>query len=120
METIDIQKFEKRTNKSVRLIAIHTAKKDLGGQLERILLRVIEPTRKEDGNIAYVLHRSLNNADELMFDEIWVEEKSLELHLKQPYIQTAIEQMGSILARPVELKRYSEIRRYERQDSDAR
>ncbi len=45
-----------------------------------------------------------------MFDEIWVDKESLDVHLKQPYIISAIQQMTSILANPVELRRYSEIR----------
>jgi quinol monooxygenase YgiN len=45
-----------------------------------------------------------------MFDEIWVDKESLDVHLKQPYIMSAVEQMTSILAKPVELRRYSEIR----------
>jgi quinol monooxygenase YgiN len=110
LETTDIEKFKRKDNDSVRLIAIHLAKNGLGDKLLKILVSVIEPTRKEEGNIAYVLHRSMDNPDELMFDEIWVDKESLEAHLKQPYITSAVEQMTSILAKPVELRRYSEIR----------
>jgi quinol monooxygenase YgiN len=49
---------------------IHLAKNGLGDQLQNILVNIIEPTREEEGNIAYVLHRSMDNPDELMFDEI--------------------------------------------------
>lgn len=56
-----------------------------------ILVKVIEPTRREEGNIAYILHRSMDNPDELMFDEIWVDKESLETHLKQPYIISAVD-----------------------------
>jgi quinol monooxygenase YgiN len=52
----------------------------------------------------------MDNPDELMFDEIWTDKESLEAHLKQPYIISIVEEMTSILARPVELRRYSEIR----------
>jgi quinol monooxygenase YgiN len=86
------------------------AKNGFGDQLLNILINVIEPTRKEEGNIAYVLHRSMDNPDELMFDELWTDNESLEAHLKQPYIKSAVEQMTPILAKPVELRRYSEIR----------
>jgi len=110
LDTTDIEKFKRRGNNAIRLIAIHVAKKGLGDQLQNILVKVIEPTRKEEGNIAYVLHRSMDNSDELMFDEIWVDKESLDLHLKQPYIISAVEQMTSILAKPVDLRRYSEIR----------
>jgi len=109
-DTTDIEKFKQRGNNSVRLIAIHLAKNSLGDKLQRILVSLIEPTRKEKGNIAYVLHRSMDNPDELMFDEIWVDNECLEAHLNQPYIISAVEQMTSILAKPVEVRRYSEIR----------
>lgn len=111
MDTTDIEKFKRRNDRSVRLIAIHVAKSGLGDHLQNILINVIEPTRKEEGNIAYVLHRSVDNPDEFMFDEIWIDKESLEVHLKQPYIISAIEQTKSILAKPVELRTYSEIRK---------
>jgi quinol monooxygenase YgiN len=110
LDSTDIEKFNRRGKNSVRLIAIHLAKPGLGDKLLKILVSVIEPTRKEEGNIAYVLHRSMDNPDELMFDEIWDDNESLEAHLKQPYIKSAVEQMTPILAKPVELRRYSEIR----------
>lgn len=75
MDTTDIEKFKRRGNNSVRLIAIHLAKKGLGDELLRILISVMEPTRQETGSIAYVLHRLTDNQDELMFDEIWVDKK---------------------------------------------
>jgi len=115
LDTTDIEKFKIRGSNSVRLIAIHLAKKDHGDQLQNILVKVIEPTRKEQGNIAYVLHRSMDNPDELMFDELWIDEGSLEAHLNQPYITSAVEQMKSILAKPVELRKYSEIRHFDEQ-----
>jgi quinol monooxygenase YgiN len=112
LDTTDIEKFKRRGDNSVRLIAIHLAKNGLGDQLQNILVNVIAPTRKEQGNIAYVLHRSMDNPDELMFDELWVDQQSLEAHLKQPYIIAAVKEMTSILANPVdvELRKYSEIR----------
>jgi quinol monooxygenase YgiN len=110
LETTDIERFKKRGDNAIRLIAIHVAKKGLGEQLLNILVKVIEPTRREEGNIAYVLHRSMDNPDEFMFDEIWVDNESLDVHLKQPYIISALEHMTPILAIPVELQKYSEVR----------
>jgi glyoxylase-like metal-dependent hydrolase (beta-lactamase superfamily II)/quinol monooxygenase YgiN len=105
----DIEKFENRSDSHVRLIAIFNAKKDQGSKLENILVNLLEPTKKEKGNIAYVLHRSLNNPDELMFDELWLNKEALDLHLKQPYIETALEQIKPILNSTVQVRTYSEI-----------
>ena len=109
LETTDIEKFKRRSDKSVRVIAILLAKNGLTDQLENILVNLIQPTRKEEGNIAYVLHRSIDNPNELMFDEIWVDKESLEAHLKQPYMMSALAQAASFVAKPVEVRQYSEI-----------
>jgi quinol monooxygenase YgiN len=107
----DIEKFENTSDSHVRLIAIFTAKKDQGNKLENILVNLLEPTKKEKGNIAYVLYRSLNNSDELMFDELWLNKEALDFHLKQPYIETALEQIKPILNSTVQVGTYSEISR---------
>ena len=75
METTYIVKFQNRNNKSIRILVFFEAKRGRGKDLEKILLKVIEPTRKESRNIAYVLHRSNDNPDELLFDEIWTNKK---------------------------------------------
>jgi quinol monooxygenase YgiN len=75
METTDIVKFQNRNNKSIRILVFFEAKRGRGKDLEKILLKVIVPTRKKPGNIAYVLHRSNYNPDELLFDEIWTTRK---------------------------------------------
>jgi hypothetical protein len=58
METIDIKKFQNRTKDSIRLLAFFEPKKGRGQELEKILLELAKPTRKEQGNISYVRHRS--------------------------------------------------------------
>lgn len=70
MEITDIQKFRGKTSNAVRVLAFFRAK--LGrGKEEQILKTVVTPTRGEPGNIAYVLHRSTEDPDELVFDEIF-------------------------------------------------
>ena len=84
-------------------------RRDRGKDLEKILLKVIGPTRKEPGNIAYVLHRSNDNPDELFFDEIWTNKEALEEHFKRPYIKDLDSSIEQLLAKEIELKEYSEI-----------
>ena len=54
METTGIMKFQNRTDKSIRLLAFLEAKEGHGKELKEILLEVVEPTRREPANIAYV------------------------------------------------------------------
>ena len=63
METIDIKKFQNRTEESIRLLVFFEPKKGRGQELEKILLELVESTRKEQGNISYVQHRSIESPD---------------------------------------------------------
>lgn len=109
METTNIKKFENRTKNAIRLLAFLEAKKWKESELERILLDLIPPTLREPGNIAYVLHKSVENPQVFMFDELWVDEIAIEEHFKQPHMLNLIEKLNPLLERPLELKRYYEI-----------
>jgi len=109
METTNIKKFENRTKNAIRLLAFLEAKKWKESELEKILLDSIPPTLQEPGNIAYVLHKSVENPQVFMFDELWVDEIAIEEHFKQPHMLNLIEKLNPLLERPLELKRYYEI-----------
>jgi hypothetical protein len=51
METAYIVKFQNRNNKSIRILVFFEAKRGCGKDLEKIILKVIEPTRKEPRNL---------------------------------------------------------------------
>jgi hypothetical protein len=44
-----------------------------------------------------------------MLDEICIDNESLEKYFKQPYIQSVKTKINPVLAKPIELKAYSEI-----------
>lgn len=108
METMDIRKFQGRTSEAVRVLAFLKARPGKRKELEKILKTIIVPTRKEPGNIAYMMHRSTKKPDELMFDEIWVNMKSLEDHLKTPHMQSALPKIKDLLDTPLRLETYYE------------
>ena len=109
METTNIKKFENRTKSAIRLLAFLEAKNGKESELERILLDLIHPTIKEDGNIAYVPHKSLENPLIFMFDEIWENEKAIEEHFNPPHMINIKEKLKPLLERPIEIHRYQEI-----------
>jgi glyoxylase-like metal-dependent hydrolase (beta-lactamase superfamily II)/quinol monooxygenase YgiN len=71
----------------------------------------VEPTRNEEGNLGYVLYRSNDNPDELIFDELWINQGALDFHLEQPYLLTALEQISPILNSSVQVRTYTEVLR---------
>ena len=95
------------------LFSCHTAaqdkKKNKGKELEQILQMLVAPTRSEPGNIAYVLHRSTKNPDELVFYEIFVSMKAFEDHTQKPYIKSLASKISHLVDASVTVETYSEI-----------
>ena len=111
IETTDLEKFKNRTEKSIRYLAFVEAKKDYGQQLMNILFNtIVEPTRREEGNIAFVPHFSVDNLDEILFDEIWIDKDSIDNHFKQPHMKDLFPKIEHLLAKPVVLKAYREVK----------
>ena len=50
------------------------------------LLKILEPTRKEDGCLLYELHQDLDNPNVLMFYEIWETKEAWNKHDLMPHI----------------------------------
>jgi quinol monooxygenase YgiN len=109
METTDIRKFQSRTKEAVRVLAFFRARPGMGRELEKILQTLVAPTRSEPGNIAYVLHRSTRNPDELVFDEIFVSMKAFEEHSQKPYIKSLMPKISHLVDEPVRVETYSEV-----------
>jgi quinol monooxygenase YgiN len=110
METTDIQKFQSRTAGAVRVLARFVAKPGMGKELEKVLLTLVEPTRSEPGNIAYVLHRSTENPDVLLFDEMFSSQSAFEEHTAKPYIKGLASKIEHLLDGQVKIETYSEIK----------
>jgi quinol monooxygenase YgiN len=110
LETTNLAKFENRTHKALRLLAFMEAKKGHGQELMNILLTLVKPTLEEDGNIAYVPHFSFDTPDEILFDELWSDKEAIDNHLRQPYMKDLLPKIQHLLAKPLVLKTYSEVK----------
>jgi quinol monooxygenase YgiN len=55
--------------------------------LERRLLALVEPTRREEGALDYHVHRDRADRDLFVFYETWSSIETLKRHLAQPYIK---------------------------------
>lgn len=108
-DTTDVEKFVLRTPESVRVLAFFRAKRGSSSELQRILLSLVEPTRKEQGNIAYVLHAHEDDPHYLVFDEVWINRKALEEHLQMPYIQSLHKRIEHLIEEPPRIDVYREV-----------
>ncbi len=104
VETTDVKKFQWNVHGTIRTLALLEAKKGRGEELMDILLKLVEPTRNEEGNIAYVPHYNIDNPEKILFDEIWMSKVDLDSHFKLPYMMGLLEKISYLLAKPLVLE----------------
>ena len=97
VETTDVEKFQNRPVGTIRTLALMEAKKGRGKELMDILLKLVEPTRNEEGNIAYVPHFNIDNPDKILFDEIWISKEDLDSHFKLPHMVGLLDKISYLL-----------------------
>jgi quinol monooxygenase YgiN len=106
---MDIEKFKSRTPECIRVLAYFYAKAGRSEELEKVLLSLVEPTRNEAGNIAYILHRNENNSSYFVFDEIWTSKDALSHHLKMPYITSLSKRIENLVEGEPKIELFREI-----------
>ena len=80
----------------VTLVVKVVAKKDSVEELKRELLKMVEPTRREDGCMEYNLHQDNENPAVFFFYENWKSEEALEQQIAMPHFQGFVAATGSL------------------------
>ncbi|MBS4688865.1 antibiotic biosynthesis monooxygenase [Aeromonas sobria] len=84
-------------------IAVLKARAGMREQLRRELLKLIEPTRREQGNLDYVLFELRGEPDTFYMREAFVSQAALDCHCQTDYFQAFAKQAESLLAEPLRL-----------------
>jgi quinol monooxygenase YgiN len=91
---------------TLKVIATINALKGKEKDLQDVLLKLIEPTRKETGCISYTLLNNIANQSEYTFFEEWKTEKDLEAHMQSSHFQEAVSSLDGLIASEPEIKQY--------------
>ena len=94
---------------SVRVLAFLEVKEGKRQDLLNILIPIIETSRKEEGNISYFLNYSIDNPNEMMFDEVWSNKNAFDKHYQSPYSQENRNKIKDLLISPMTIKLFKEI-----------
>lgn len=78
------------------------AKKGTAERLEQAAIALIPLTKAEAGCLEYKFHASSQEADSFLFYENWVDQDSLNKHLKMPYLLEFKTLLDEILREPAE------------------
>jgi quinol monooxygenase YgiN len=94
---------------TIRVIArerIQSGKRD---EALAIFRELIEHTQKEDGCIAYNLHQSVEDPDQLAMFETWASKEALDAHMQSEHFQRLIPQVGPLTEGEAGIEVYEEI-----------
>lgn len=69
-----------------------------------LLAGLVAATRKEEGCIDYVLHRSTDEPGTFLFYENWLDLPALERHMQTPHFLHWRQEAAAILAAPPEVR----------------
>ena len=96
-------------DKKVTVLARFKAKKGLEKQAREVIMVCVAPTRAEYGCINYDLHVSPDDPALLFLYENWVSKKTLDEHLKMPYLVALLGKADDLFAEPIGLSLWEKI-----------
>jgi quinol monooxygenase YgiN len=91
------------------IIASMRAKPGKEQELRQAADAVIEPTRREDGCVAYYLHQGIDDPAAFYFYENWASPEALAAHVKTPHFREFAAKLEDLLAGALDIKRSRRI-----------
>ncbi len=91
---------------TIRVVARVVALPDKVEEVKSVLLRLIEPTRKEEGCIVYELLQNQADPTDFTFVEEWESQALLEAHLASAHIEEAESQLNGLVAAEPDIRLY--------------
>ncbi|MDO9616872.1 MAG: putative quinol monooxygenase [Pseudomonas sp.] len=85
-------------NQTIRVVAVLTTKAGNEQQVEQILRACVQPSRAEDGCLAYVLNRCIEQAGRFVFVERWASHEAIALHRQMPHYTAMTNALGELLS----------------------
>jgi quinol monooxygenase YgiN len=82
------------------------------GEVQRVkeeLLKLLAPTRAENGCINFDMHQGAADHSQFLFHENWTSEAALKAHFETPHIKNWLRQAEGLLAEPLEVTLWSRV-----------
>jgi quinol monooxygenase YgiN len=93
---------------TVTVVAKITARSDAVEAVKAELLKMVAPTRQEEGCIEYRLHQDDDDPALFIFYENWQSPACLERHMNSPHFQAYVAAVGGLISEKV-VHRMTEI-----------
>ncbi len=83
---------------ALTVVARVVAKQGCAESLKGELLKLIAPTRKENGCLEYTLHQDNDDPAVFMFYETWESQACLEAHMQTEHFRSYVAAVDAVLA----------------------
>jgi quinol monooxygenase YgiN len=90
----------------IKVVAHVRAKAGKEEEMKKVMLSLIEPTRKEAGCLRYELYQNKEDAADLTFVEDWEGDAALDAHMQTPHFLAAVAQIPALAGAPPDIRRY--------------
>ena len=97
------------STKPLTVIAKVKARPGKEAEVLKLLLTLVEPSRKDAGCLNYDLHRSTEDPALFAFHENWVNREHLYRHLAKPDLQATLSQVGPLVAETPEITLWERV-----------
>lgn len=96
-----------QAEEQLTVVAFLRAKEGKSEELGRRLSAVVEPTRREPGNLNYDLHRSCDDPNLWVLYENWASAAALDAHFETPYLKDLFGRLSEVTDGPPDIRRLS-------------
>jgi quinol monooxygenase YgiN len=79
-----------------------------------LLIPLITPPRKRESNIKYTFNSSIDNPNELLFDEVCKNKEAYNKHFQSQESIDLQAKLQDLVSKPIEFKIFKEINRLQR------
>lgn len=96
-------------SESIRVIVLISAKDEKKQELLDLFIPLVNPPRKRDGNVLYTFNSSIDDPNELMFDEVWENKEAFDKHYNNQESIDLRAKIKDMLSKPIEFRLFKEI-----------
>lgn len=96
-------------SKLITVVAHIRARAGEEDALRRVLLALIEPTRREAGCVQYDLHEENGKPGHFVFYESWASKRALDQHLASQHLSAGLPRISELCSQPPEILTYTRI-----------
>lgn len=91
------------SDEKIVLIARLKVKPDKIEEARAAAMKIVEPSRKEEGCINYDVHQSVEDESVFLWHETWIDKAAIDEHFATPFFQEFFSIVGEIAAEPPQI-----------------